>query len=147
MSTGSGNGLAWALLWALQFVWFVCFGLTYNWPSGPIEENSAILAISLTTVEIVLAVLAIVLAFGAIFSYTTFRRDIQLTAQEKATDQAEKSVEAYLARDGATLIKKCLNDAEVVAQLQLEFKKLGIEDSDDASSVDDDSNWRPLEDE
>lgn len=71
MSEDAGRGLAWGLLWALQFVWFICFGMTYNWPAGPIEENSAILAISITTVEVVLAVLAIVLALGAIFSYTT----------------------------------------------------------------------------
>ena len=61
MSGNDGRSLAWGLLWALQFVWFICFGLTYNWPTGPIDENSAILAISLTTVEVVLAVLAIVL--------------------------------------------------------------------------------------
>lgn len=57
--------------------------------------------------------------------------------------EAGKSVEKHLSENGAALIKECLSDAQVVAQLQLEFKKLGIEDSDDASSVDDDSSWRP----
>ena len=142
----SGSSLAWGILWALQFLWFICLGLTFNWPAGPVEENSAILAISLTTIEVVLAVLAITLALGAIFSYTTFRRDIQLTARETAMFEASKSVDKHLSEHGVNLIRECLSDAQIVAQLQLEFKKLGIEDSDEASSVDVDSDWVPDDD-
>lgn len=146
MGDDSARKFAWGLLWFLQFLWFICFGLSFNWPAGPIDEQAGILAITLTSVELVLAVLAIVLALGAVFSYTTFRRDIQLTAQETAEVVAGNSVERHLSEHGADLIKACLSDAQVVAQLQLEFKRLGIEDSDDAVLVDDDSEWRPEDD-
>ncbi len=146
MSESSAKGAAWGLFWALQFVWFVCFGLSFNWPAGPIEKQAPYLAISLTVVEIVIAALAIFLAFAAIFSYTAFKKEVQLSARETAIEEAGKSVGEHLSVNGAALIKECLSDAQVVAQLQLEFKKLGIEDSDDAGLVDDDSKWRPNDD-
>lgn len=138
-----GKQFSWSLLWVLQFFWLILIGMAYNWPAGPIEEQSAVLAISMTAVEIVLAVLAIVLALGAVFSYTTFRRDIQLIAVETAEAEARKTIEQQLSVNGAGMIRECLSDAEVVAQLQLKFKEYGLEDTDDASDVDDDSEWTP----
>lgn len=140
---GPDNQFAWSLLWVLQFVWFVLIGLAYNWPTGNVQEQSAILAISMTAVEVVLGVLAILLAVGAVFSYTTFRRDVQLSAKEAATNEAGRKVDEHLSEKGVDLIKASLSDAEFVAQLQLKFKAYGIEDSDEASAVDEDSTWTP----
>jgi len=151
--SNSGGGeeqaktFAWGLLWSLQFVWFVLIGLSYNWPSGGIDDQSPILAISITAVEVVLAVLAILLAVGAVFSYTTFRRDVQISARETAIEEAKKCAKGHLQENGVDLIKESLTDAQFVAELQRKFKEFGIEDSDEASLIDDDSDWEPEKDE
>ncbi|WP_170582753.1 hypothetical protein [Ruegeria arenilitoris] len=147
MSDDSIKGYSWGVLWGLQFIWFVCFFMDWNWPAGPIVEQESVLAISITTIEVVLAVLAIVLALGAIFSYTTFRRDIQLTATETAMEEARKTIERQLSTNGAQMIRDCLSDAEMVAQLQLKFREYGLEDAEEASEVDSDSAWEPETDE
>jgi len=66
-----------------------------------------------------------------------------LIAVETAEAEARKTIEQQLSVNGAGMIRECLSDAEVVAQLQLKFKEYGLEDTDDASDVDDDSEWTP----
>lgn len=135
--------LAWSFLWVLQFIWLILIGMAYNWPTGSVQEQSAVLAITMTAVEIVLAVLAILLAVGAVFSYTIFKRDVQLSAREAATEEARKSVTDHLTIHGVALIKASLSDAEFVAQLQLKFKDFGIEDFEEADEIEADANWEP----
>lgn len=95
------------------------------------------------------ATLAIFTAFLAVAAFTSFwifRSVVKQVSEETAKAEARQAVENYLSEHGRSLIKEALDDAEVVARLQIELRKLGLDDSDEAGVVDDDPDWVPEDD-
>lgn len=90
-----------------------------------------------------LTLLTVFLGFGGAISYFVLRSDVRSRAAEAAKDEAGRAVREFLSVNGRELIREALDDAEVVARLQVEFSKLGLDDTETATFVDDDPTWSP----
>ena len=95
------------------------------------RANTDRLALTLTVLEIFLAVIAV----GGFF---LFRREVRDRAAEVAQQAAPEAVRAYMDEHGGALVRRCLDDAEVVAQLERRFRELGIDDAEDADLIEQD---------
>ena len=89
-------------VWVLFFLQFLAFVLImYRWnrdaPDG--EAASNVLALSLTTIEILLALLAIILGAGAFFGFWMIRRDAITAAEDAAVREVRRlDEEGYLSK-------------------------------------------------
>jgi hypothetical protein len=90
-----------------------------------------------------LTVLTVLLGVGGALSYFVLRSDVRARAEEAARDEAGRAVREFLSTNGPKVIREALDDAEVVARLQVEFSKLGLDDTETAALVDDDPRWKP----
>lgn len=120
--------------WSIAALWVLVAGVwLYAFNRGGRVATDR-LALTLTVLEIFLAVIAV----GGFF---LFRRDVRDRAAEVAEEATPDAVRAHMEKNGGALIRGCLDDAEVVAQLERKFRELAIDDAEDADLVDQDPDW------
>jgi hypothetical protein len=116
------------------FALLVAF-LALTWRNTPAEQ--------LDPLAVSLSILQVFLVFVAVTGFWLLRGVVERQSRETSLDVADKVVQDYMAKHGGALIALCLQDAEVVARLQLRFTEIGIDKSNEADYVDNAPNWRP----
>jgi len=96
----------------------------------------------LDVLTIVLAIGAIMSAVGLVFSYTAFKAHAIASAIEEVQRSLPGALREHLGEHGEQLVKAALRDAELVAHINRRFTELGLDDTEDAFTVDDDPNWK-----
>lgn len=95
----------------------------------------------LDVVSLLLAFIGILIALMSIGVLWYFRREALESARSEARNVAPKALEDYMNKNGTNIVGACLNDGEVLARIQERLAEFGIDDADDAESVDSDANW------
>lgn len=96
----------------------------------------------LDIVSLLLAFVGILVAIVGIGGVWYSRREAVGAAQSEAQTVVPDEVQKYMNNDGSSIIRECLDDADIVARLQRKFIELQIEDTDEAFDVDTDPEWR-----
>lgn len=99
----------------------------------------------LDMVSLVLTTFGILLAFMAFAGFFIFRREAIEIAGEEAKRVAPGALIDYMNEHGTSLIRKCLDDDTLVAQLHSRIEGLGLEDAEDVDDIESDWDWRPTD--
>lgn len=95
------------VLFFLQSVAFVLILYRWNRDAPENEAKSAVLATSMTTIEVLLAILAIILGGGAFFGFWMIRREAITAAEDAAVREVRRlEEEGYLRKNGKSKSKK-----------------------------------------
>jgi len=78
----------------------------------------------------VLASLAIAISLAGVIGYVEIRRK----AAKEARQESQTATTQFLSTNGVELLKECLQDPQVVASLQVQLEKLGLDDTDTANA-------------
>lgn len=127
------NIASWALIISIIAFGFSCWSIQ-RLPASDSDLNE--LALVLTTVEILLVIFAL-------FGFWAYKGVVEQQARSIAEVETNKQVKEFMEIHSQRIIRECLDDAELVAQLQSQFVELMIDDSEDADIVDDDPDWEP----
>ena len=95
----------------------------------------------LDIVAMILTFIGVVAAFSIIYGWTAFRSVAIEAAKAETKDRVPLELKSLLNEDGDRLIGLALQDAELLAKIQRGFTAVGIDDTDDADSVDTDAYW------
>lgn len=100
----------------------------------------------LDVISILITVLGIFLGVTALVGSWMIRREALAVAQEAAVNATPSAVSAFMDGSGDDIVRQSLKHPVVVARLQAEFIRLGIEDADSAADVDTDADRKETED-
>lgn len=96
----------------------------------------------LDVLSMLLALAAIIAGIALIYSYTVFRAAAIEAAVQELRLKLPAALTGHLSEHGERLVVAALKDAELLAHIQRRFTELGIDDTETASTVDDDANWK-----
>ena len=96
----------------------------------------------LDVLSLLLGVGAIIAGLAMIYSFAVFRSATIEAASQETREQLPAALSSHLAEHGERLVIAALKDAELVAHIHRRFTELGIDDTEDAGAVDNDSKWK-----
>lgn len=96
----------------------------------------------LDVLSLLLAVAAVIAGLALIYSFTVFKAASIEAARHETREQLPSMLNSHLAKHGDRLVVAALKDAELVAHIHQRFTELGIDDTNDADSVDSDARWK-----
>ncbi len=89
-----------------------------------------------------LTFIGIVAAIALIYGWTAFRTHAIEAALRELDEQLPTELAKVMQDEGHVYLAKALNDAELLARLQERFISLDIDDTDEATEVDTQPDWR-----
>lgn len=98
----------------------------------------------LDIVAVLLTFLGIIAAIALIYGWTAFRSTARQAAIAEVDEQLPEALAELIREQGHLLVGKALEDDQLVARLQERFTTLGLDDTETASQIDDDPNWKEV---
>lgn len=135
------------MLWVLGALWDNAWTLRRAGIIPTLNENFDAVAAAaavgrLDVLSVVLTFVGIVAAIALIYGWTAFRSTARQAAMAEVDEQLPEALAELIELHGHSLVARALNDDQLVARLQERFTKLGLDDTEGATDVESDPDWK-----